>query len=240
MWVFQSTLIFEKTHYSSVEEAFLIIQICLQYALIGPEGAVETKIEINPRGVKIKANTVGFFIANDAEEVRRANTFCKVTDQYDRFTVLDFKVIAIYNTIFIFFIRSLWRMRQNCCSGLPRWDQGHQPDSEVQVQELCHRAACALRPQEHPDGGLPHRWLFPLNQVVSHCIKAHCMHITLMPKLVWRAEYTLAVFILLRMLTGQSAVWNICQSWKGNYFSASHPEFSFADLRSKSFTRPFQ
>ena len=44
----------------------------------GPEGAVETKIEINPRGVKIKANTVGFFIANDAEEVRRANTFCKV------------------------------------------------------------------------------------------------------------------------------------------------------------------
>ena len=39
---------------------------------------METKIEINPRGVKIKANTVGFFIANDAEEVRRANTFCKV------------------------------------------------------------------------------------------------------------------------------------------------------------------
>ena len=34
---------------------------------------------INPRGVKIVANTVGFFIANDAEEVRRANAFCKVT-----------------------------------------------------------------------------------------------------------------------------------------------------------------
>ena len=33
---------------------------------------------INPRGVKIVANTVGFFIANDAEEVRRANVFCKV------------------------------------------------------------------------------------------------------------------------------------------------------------------
>ena len=66
---------------------------------------METKIEINPRGweidfqlfsfsfyfphiisiieyhigVKIKANTVGFFIANDAEEVRRASVFCKVT-----------------------------------------------------------------------------------------------------------------------------------------------------------------
>jgi len=39
--------------------------------------AKETKIEINPRGVKIVANTVGFFIANDAEEVRRANAFCK-------------------------------------------------------------------------------------------------------------------------------------------------------------------
>merc|ERR1719369_2724438 len=39
--------------------------------------AKETKIMINPRGVKIVANTVGFFIANDAEEVRRANAFCK-------------------------------------------------------------------------------------------------------------------------------------------------------------------
>merc|ERR1719216_624447 len=43
---------------------------------VAKEGSVETKIEINPRGVKIKANTVGFFIANDAEKVRRANTFC--------------------------------------------------------------------------------------------------------------------------------------------------------------------
>jgi len=56
--------------------------------------AIETKCEeggsgkimINPRGMKIIANTVGFFIANDAEEVRRANAFCKachedVTDE---------------------------------------------------------------------------------------------------------------------------------------------------------------
>ena len=57
--------------------------LSLQYSLKGPEGAIETKIEINPRGVKIKANTVGFFIANDAEEVRRANTFCKVTSLCD-------------------------------------------------------------------------------------------------------------------------------------------------------------
>ena len=45
---------------------------------IGLFAAKETKIMINPRGVKIVANTVGFFIANDAEEVRRANAFCKV------------------------------------------------------------------------------------------------------------------------------------------------------------------
>ena len=44
--------------------------------------AKETKILINPRGVKIVANTVGFFIANDAEEVRRANAFCKVSDEW--------------------------------------------------------------------------------------------------------------------------------------------------------------
>ena len=36
---------------------------------------------INPRGVKIVSNTVGFFIADDAEEVRRANHFCEVTSQ---------------------------------------------------------------------------------------------------------------------------------------------------------------
>ena len=33
-------------------------------------------------GVKIKANTVGFFIANDAEEVRRASVFCKVIKSF--------------------------------------------------------------------------------------------------------------------------------------------------------------
>ena len=42
-------------------------------------------------------------------------------------------------------------------AGLPRRDQGHQPDPEVQVQELCHRAACTLCSQEHPDGSLTHR-----------------------------------------------------------------------------------
>ena len=35
---------------------------------------------------------------------------------------------------------------------MPRRDLGHQPDPEVQVQELRHRPARPLRPQEHSDG----------------------------------------------------------------------------------------
>merc|ERR1719477_372537 len=38
---------------------------------------VHTKISINPRGSKIPANTVGFFIAQSAEEVKRAWYYCK-------------------------------------------------------------------------------------------------------------------------------------------------------------------
>ena len=42
----------------------------------------------------------------------------------------------------------------NIVAGLPRGDQGHQPDQEVQVQELCHWPSRPLRPQEHTDGRL--------------------------------------------------------------------------------------
>ncbi|XP_050515810.1 calcium-activated potassium channel slowpoke isoform X4 [Diabrotica virgifera virgifera] len=42
----------------------------------GSEGA-ETKISINPRGAKIVANTQGFFIAQSADEVKRAWYYCK-------------------------------------------------------------------------------------------------------------------------------------------------------------------
>ena len=52
--------------------------------------AQESKIMINPRGVKIVANTVGFFIANDAEEVRRANAFCKVR----KYFIFSFEIFS--------------------------------------------------------------------------------------------------------------------------------------------------
>ncbi|GJQ74711.1 hypothetical protein Trydic_g21562 [Trypoxylus dichotomus] len=39
--------------------------------------AADTKISINPRGAKIQANTQGFFIAQSADEVKRAWYFCK-------------------------------------------------------------------------------------------------------------------------------------------------------------------
>ena len=35
-------------------------------------------IAIAPQGVQIKTGTVGYFIAQDAEEVRRVTVFCKV------------------------------------------------------------------------------------------------------------------------------------------------------------------
>ena len=65
---------------------------------------------INPRGVKIVANTVGFFIANDAEEVRRANAFCKVS------------FYLVFDTFSIFYI-----------TGLSRRYKGSKPDPEMQM-----------------------------------------------------------------------------------------------------------
>ena len=38
-------------------------------------------IAIAPQGVKIKSGTVGYFIAQDAEEVRRVTVFCKVNSR---------------------------------------------------------------------------------------------------------------------------------------------------------------
>ena len=37
---------------------------------VRPDDGGDTKISINPRGSKIPANTVGFFIAGDCMEVR--------------------------------------------------------------------------------------------------------------------------------------------------------------------------
>ena len=49
---------------------------------VRPDDGGDTKISINPRGSKIPANTVGFFIAGDCMEVRTVTLievdFCPV------------------------------------------------------------------------------------------------------------------------------------------------------------------
>ncbi|XP_043281499.1 calcium-activated potassium channel slowpoke isoform X7 [Venturia canescens] len=50
--------------------------LLLAIEIKGEEGA-DSKISINPRGAKIAANTQGFFIAQSADEVKRAWFYCK-------------------------------------------------------------------------------------------------------------------------------------------------------------------
>ncbi|KOB67484.1 Calcium-activated potassium channel alpha subunit [Operophtera brumata] len=50
--------------------------LLLAIEIKGEEGA-DSKISINPRNVKIHANTQGFFIAQSADEVKRAWHYCK-------------------------------------------------------------------------------------------------------------------------------------------------------------------
>ncbi|XP_021693194.1 calcium-activated potassium channel slowpoke isoform X47 [Aedes aegypti] len=50
--------------------------LLLAIEIKGEEGA-DSKISINPRGAKIHANTQGFFIAQSADEVKRAWFYCK-------------------------------------------------------------------------------------------------------------------------------------------------------------------
>ena len=49
---------------------------------VKPDDGGDTKISINPRGSKIPANTVGFFIAGDCMEVRRISS--QLYDDYMR------------------------------------------------------------------------------------------------------------------------------------------------------------
>jgi len=45
--------------------------LLLAIEIKGAEEGQDSKISINPRGVKIQANTQGFFIAQSADEVKR-------------------------------------------------------------------------------------------------------------------------------------------------------------------------
>merc|ERR1712223_977774 len=59
------------------ELCFVKLKLFLLAVEVRPDDGGDTKISINPRGSKIPANTVGFFIAQSAEEVKRAWYYCK-------------------------------------------------------------------------------------------------------------------------------------------------------------------
>ncbi|XP_055617646.1 calcium-activated potassium channel slowpoke isoform X5 [Toxorhynchites rutilus septentrionalis] len=59
------------------ELCFTKLKLLLLAIEIKGEEGVDSKISINPRGAKIHANTQGFFIAQSADEVKRAWFYCK-------------------------------------------------------------------------------------------------------------------------------------------------------------------
>nr|CAD7567935.1 unnamed protein product [Timema californicum] len=59
------------------ELCFTKLKLLLLAIEIKGEDGVDSKISINPRGAKIAANTQGFFIAQSADEVKRAWFYCK-------------------------------------------------------------------------------------------------------------------------------------------------------------------
>jgi len=59
------------------ELCFVKLKLLLLAIEVKPDDGGDSKISINPRGAKIPANTVGFFIAQSAEEVKRAWFYCK-------------------------------------------------------------------------------------------------------------------------------------------------------------------
>ncbi|XP_033609660.1 calcium-activated potassium channel slowpoke isoform X16 [Cryptotermes secundus] len=61
----------------ATELCFTKLKLLLLAIEIKGEDGSDSKISINPRGAKIQANTQGFFIAQSADEVKRAWFYCK-------------------------------------------------------------------------------------------------------------------------------------------------------------------
>ncbi|XP_073977840.1 calcium-activated potassium channel slo isoform X2 [Rhodnius prolixus] len=61
----------------ATELCFTKLKLLLLAIEIKGEDGADSKISINPRGAKISANTQGFFIAQSADEVKRAWFYCK-------------------------------------------------------------------------------------------------------------------------------------------------------------------
>ncbi|GLH10082.1 Large conductance (BK) voltage/Ca2+-activated potassium channel [Gryllus bimaculatus] len=74
------------------ELCFTKLKLLLLAIEIKGEDGSDSKISINPRGVKIQANTQGFFIAQSADEVK---------SKYLRAIVLDYKLVNDSNVQFL-------------------------------------------------------------------------------------------------------------------------------------------
>merc|ERR1712226_501785 len=59
------------------ELCFVKLKLLLLAIEVKSDDGNDSKISINPRGTKLPSNTVGFFIAQSAEEVKRAWYYCK-------------------------------------------------------------------------------------------------------------------------------------------------------------------
>merc|ERR1719362_1582987 len=59
------------------ELCFVKLKLLLLAIEVKSDDGNDNKISINPRGTKLPSNTVGFFIAQSAEEVKRAWFYCK-------------------------------------------------------------------------------------------------------------------------------------------------------------------
>ncbi|ODM90769.1 Calcium-activated potassium channel slowpoke, partial [Orchesella cincta] len=59
------------------ELCFIKLKLLLLAIEMKIDDGNDSKISINPRGAKIQANTIGFFIAQSADEVKRAWFYCK-------------------------------------------------------------------------------------------------------------------------------------------------------------------
>merc|ERR1719357_2138487 len=59
------------------ELCFVKLKLLLLAIEVKSDDGTDNKISINPRGTKLPSNTVGFFIAQSAEEVKRAWFYCK-------------------------------------------------------------------------------------------------------------------------------------------------------------------
>ncbi|KZS19059.1 Calcium-activated potassium channel slowpoke [Daphnia magna] len=61
----------------TAELCFTKLKLLLLAIELKSEDGLDSKISINPRGAKISSNTQGFFIAQSADEVKRAWFYCK-------------------------------------------------------------------------------------------------------------------------------------------------------------------